>query len=124
VHWAEEEATASVAFDPTRDFIEQRDAYLDLELSGANRSMKQHMAAIQAEARKPGARKRQWAVIVGQDDPPHGLWGWAIIEANRWPAVEIGRWPVAFGTEAEARQAREAAADALWTEVSRKLAGS
>lgn len=116
---AEESARRSLAVDPTRDFIAERDASIQIELSGFRRQV---AAKMKAEFRNPGERRLHWSVVVRQDDPPDGLWGWMIIEALVWPASVITRWPAVFATEAEARAAGEAAADAFWIAVNRELA--
>lgn len=122
VRKAEEEAAASLRFDPSRDFAAERDSWIELELDGGHQALAAAATAALAEQRKPGARKLHWAVIVGQDDPPDGLWGWMIIEAHKWPAAEIARVPVKFATREEARDAGESQADRLWDEVNRQLA--
>jgi len=43
-------------------------------------------------------------------------------EIELWPADVITRVPVAFATQAEAMEAGETAADALWINVNRQLA--
>lgn len=86
---------------------------------GVYRQMADH---VRAEARNAGDRKLHWEVVVGQDDPPDGLWGWMIIQAHVWPADVINRVPVAFTTREEAREAGEREADALWVETNRQLA--
>jgi hypothetical protein len=117
---AEETAVQSVGIDPTRDYARERDAHVELELSGAFVRLSQ---AIKAEFANPGDWRLHWQVVVGQDAPPDGLWGWMIIEAHVWPATTIYRVPVAFATEPEARTAGEAAATELWSKVNRQLAG-
>lgn len=117
---AEHEAAESLRVDRTRDFAGERDAWIELELTGAHAQLR---AAVKAQMLNPGRRKDRWDVIVGQDDPPDGLWGWAIIEAHKWPAQEIARVPVAFATQDQAREAGETAADALWSQVNRSMGG-
>jgi hypothetical protein len=121
VRKAEEEAAASQRVNPSRDFAAARDAWIQLELDGGHQALAAAAIAEAADQRKPGARKLHWAVLVGQDDPPDGLWGWMIIEAHKWPAAEIARVPVAFATREEAREAGEIAADKLWDWVNRRL---
>jgi hypothetical protein len=117
---AEDSAVQSVAFNPTRDYARERDAHIELELSGVLERVSQK---IQAEFANPGDWRLHWQVVVGQDAPPDGLWGWMIIEAHVWPATTICRVPVAFATEPEARTEGEAAATKLWSKVNRQLAG-
>lgn len=122
VRKADQEAAASQRVAPSRDFAAERDAWIELELDGGHQALAAAAMAESADRRKPGARKLHWDVLVGQDDPPDGLWGWMIIEAHKWPAAEIARVPVAFATREEAREAGEIWADKLWDEVHRRLA--
>lgn len=117
LHEADESATASVGFDPSRDFEGERNAYIELELGGT--------FATYAAAVKENLLSERWKgalrVVVGQDDTPNGPWGWMIIREGDWPPTVLQRVPVAFATRDEASAAGDRAADALW---SRMLAGS
>ncbi len=117
---ANEVAAGSVAVDATRNFEEQRDAHLELVLTG-------RLAQLEDATRQafldPGPWQAQWSVVAGQDDPPDGPWGWMIMHAGAWPPVVVERAAVTYATEREARAAGEGAAAALWSKVNRQLAG-
>ena len=97
-----------------RPYQENYDAHLELELGG---HFKRLSDAVAKELRNPDWRSR-WEVVVGQDSPPSGPWGWMVIEAHSWPVVTIKRVAVAFPTADEARQAGERAAASMWKAIS------
>jgi hypothetical protein len=94
-----------------REYQGNYDAHLQLELSGAYKKM---TAAVAQELRNPDWRSR-WQVVVGQDDPPDGAWGWMIIQTGTWPMQTLTRVPVSFATQAAARAAGDHAAAGMWT---------
>ena len=97
-----------------REYQGNYDAHLQLELGGYWKKM---AAAVAQELRNPDWRSR-WQVVVGQDAPPAGPWGWMIIEAGTWPMRTITRVPVSFATQESARAAGEKAAAEAWKKAS------
>jgi len=117
---AETEAAASLRLAPTRDPVDERDGWIELLLSGHLERMTQ---IVQEQFTDPGPWQHAWRVVTGQDDPPDGLWGWMILEANTRPPSLIMRVPDVCATESEARAAGETAAAEIWIKFNRQLAG-
>jgi hypothetical protein len=116
---AEESAARSLLVDPSRDFATERDSSLAFELTAYG----DFERAFKAASQNPGERRASWTVIVGQDDPPRGPWGWRIVEAHSWPPGVVAQGPVSFPTREAASAAGETDADALWGRGDRHLAG-